>query len=65
MHYTTALNAEKKENDTNYRFEIVYAWGCNCDVTIRQNHFAGVALLLAKGNRVGYFLDRPGILTLF
>ena len=25
MHYTTALNASKKENDTNYRFEFFYA----------------------------------------
>ena len=26
MHYATALNASKKENVTNYRFEIFYAW---------------------------------------
>ena len=27
MHYTTGLNASKKENDTNNRFEIFYARG--------------------------------------
>ena len=61
MHYTTALNASKKENDTNYRFEIFYACALcsSCDVTIRQNQFAGVALFLAGGGRVGYFLNRP------
>ena len=26
MYYMTALNASKKENDTNYWFEIFYAW---------------------------------------
>ena len=59
MHYTTALNASKKENDTHYRFEIFLCMGNNCDVTIRQNHFADVALFLAGGDKVRYFLDQP------
>ena len=58
-HHTTALNAEKEENGTNCRFEIFLCVCSNCDVTIRQNHFAGVALFLAGGDRVGYFLNRP------
>ena len=35
--------------------------GSNCDVTIGQNHFAGVASFLAGGDEVGYFLNRPRI----
>ena len=58
MQYTTALNASKKENDTNYRFEIFLCVCSNCDVTIHQNHFAGVALFLAGEDRIGYFSGR-------
>ena len=32
--------------------------GSNCDITIRQNHFAGMALFLIGGDKVRYFLDR-------
>ena len=61
MPYTIALNASKKENDTNYRFEIFLCMCSNCDVTILQNHFAGVALFLERGDRVRYFFNRPRI----
>ena len=61
MHYMTALNASKKENDMNYCFEMFYVWAVNCDVTICQNRFVGMALFLAGGNKVRYFLDRPFI----
>ena len=33
----------------------------NCDFAIRQNHFADVALFLAGGDRIGYFVDRSRI----
>ena len=51
---------QKKENDTNYQFEIFYA-SSNCDITIHQNHFAGMTLFFVGGDKVGYFLDRPCI----
>ena len=35
MHYTTALNASKQENDTNYPFDIFYA----CAVIVRLQSF--------------------------
>ena len=41
MHYTTALNASKKENDTNCRFETFYA--CAVIVTLQ---FAKTTLLV-------------------
>ena len=53
MHYTTALNASKNENDTDYRFKDFLCVCSNRDVAIRQNHFAGVALFLMGGDRVG------------
>ena len=34
VHYTTALNASKKENDTKYLFEIFYA--CAVIVTLQS-----------------------------
>ena len=40
IHYTTALNASKQENDTEYQFEIFYA--CAVVVTLR---FAKTTLL--------------------
>ena len=54
---------QKKDNDTNYQFEIFYVWalGSNCDVTICQNDFAGMVLFLVGGDKVRYFLDRPCI----
>ena len=40
MHYTTALNASKKENNTSYQFEIFYA----CAVIV-TSQFAKTTLL--------------------
>ena len=55
MHYMTALNASKKENDTNYQFEIFYAWVVIVTLQFTKNHFAGVALFLAGGYKVDTF----------
>ena len=63
MHYTTALNASIKENDTNYQFKIFFACTIIVSLQSTKNHFVGVALFLAGGNRVGYFLDRPRIVV--
>ena len=51
MHYTTALNALKKENDTNYWFEIFYAW-----TLIVMLQSAKTTLL--GGDKIRYFFDR-------
>ena len=50
MHYTTALNASKKRMTPTIGLKFLCA-SSNCDVTIRQNHFAGVALFF-KGEEI-------------
>ena len=59
MRYTTVLNASKKKEWHQLSVWNFLCVGSNCDITICQNHFAGVALFLAGGDKVGYFLDRP------
>ena len=52
MHYITALNASKKENDTNYWFEIFYVCGIIVTLQSAKTTLLGVALFLAGGDRV-------------
>ena len=49
----------QKKNDTNYQFEIFYAWAVIVLVQSAKT-IAGMALFL-EGDKVRYFLDRPQI----
>ena len=64
MHYTTALNALKKENDTNYWCEIIYAWAVIVTLQSAKTTLLAWHYFLVKRYKVGYFgyfTDRPCI----
>ena len=48
---------QKKKNDTNYRYEIFYAYAVI--VTLQSAKTTLLALFLAGGDRARYFLDKP------
>ena len=61
LHYTTALNVSKKENDTNYRFEIFYAWEVIVTLQSIKNILLAWDYIFQGGDKVGYLLDRSRI----
>ena len=61
MHYTTVLTASKKENDTNYQFEIFYRWAVI--VTLQSAKTTLLAWHYFWREELGYFLNRPRIYT--
>ena len=60
MHYMTALNASKKRMTPTIGLKF-FVWAVIVTLQSAQNHCAGVAMFLAEGDKVGYFLNRSHI----